>query len=124
MYVEHFFLTVGQNNIGNKISLLYEFQATCFIFFFPFSGYEKSHDGVYILEIKPAGGAYDMKYNLLKLEVGQKIKEINGKSLYGKSYLDIVEIIRNTRDSKTLSLLVANIWEEKSTSDQSCCTLL
>ena len=94
--------------------------------FFPFSGYEKSHDGVYISEIKPGGCAHDMKYNLLKLEVGLQIKRINGKSLSGKSYLEIVEIIRDTRDSDTLRLLVSNIWEEpkKSTWDQFCCTLM
>ena len=36
------------------------------LYFFPFSGYEKSHDGVYISEIKPRGSAQseivDMKY--------------------------------------------------------------
>ena len=67
-----------------------------------------------------------MKYNLLKLEVGLQIKRINGISLYGKSYLEIVEIIRDSRDSDTLRLLVANIWEkpEESFWDRSCCTLL
>ena len=98
------------------------------VFEFFFLGFEKSHDGVYISEIKPGEGAHDMKYDLLKLEVGQQIKEINGKSLAGKSYLEIVEVIRSrdTRDSDTFNLLVANIWEKskKSTRDQSCCTLL
>ena len=92
--------------------------------YFPFSGYEKSHDGVYISEIKPGGGAHDMKYDLLELKVGLQIKRINGKCLSGKSYLEIVEIIRDTRNSDTLRLLVANIWKEPEISiwDQLCCT--
>ena len=99
-----------------------------FYLFFPFSGYEKSHDGVYISEIKPGEGAYKMKYDLLPLEVGQQITKINGKSLSGKSYLEIVEIIRDTRDSDILKLLVANIWEDTKNptlyQNQFCCTLL
>ena len=65
-----------------------------------------------------------MKYNLLKLEVGLKIKRINGKCLSGKSYLEIVETIRDTRNSDTLRLLVTNIWKEPEISiwDQLCCT--
>ena len=103
--------------------MLYELQT---ILFFPFSGYEKSHDGVYISEIKPGGGAHDMKYNLLELKVGLQIKEINRKSLSGKSYSEVVEIIRDTRGSDNLSILVANIWKEPKTStcDQFCCTLI
>ena len=94
------------------------------ILFFSFSGYEKSHDGVYISEIKPGGGAHDMKYDLLELKVGLQIKRINGKCLSGKSYLEIVEIIRDTRNSDTLRLLVTNIWKEPEISiwDQLCCT--
>ena len=96
------------------------------ILFSLFSGY---HFGVYISEIKPYEGADN---DLVKpLEVGQEIKAINGKSLEGKSYLEIVEIIRNTRLSYTLNLLVADIWEETedffgkiSCGNGSCCTLL
>ena len=91
-----------------------------------FSGY---HFGVYISEIKPYEGADN---DLVKpLEVGQEIKAINGKSLEGKSYLEIVEIIRNTRNSYTLNLLVTDIWEESkkkpcgqiSCGNRFCCTL-
>ena len=91
-----------------------------------FSGY---HFGVYISEIKPYEGADN---DLVKpLEVGQEIKAINGKSLEGKSYLEIVEIIRDTRNSYTLNLLVTDIWEESkkkpcgqiSCGNRFCCTL-
>ena len=66
------------------------------------------------------------------LEVGQEIKAINGKFLEGKSYLEIVEIIRDTKHSYTLNLLVADIWEELkdpffgkiSCGNHSCCTTL
>ena len=88
-----------------------------FYIFSLFSGY---HFGVYISEIKPYEGADN---DLVKpLEVGQEIKSINGKSLEGKSYLEILEIIRDTRNSYTLNLLVADVWEK--TEDRSCCTLL
>ena len=91
-----------------------------------FSGY---HFGVYISEIKPYEGADN---DLVKpLEVGQEIKSINGKSLEGKSYLEIVEIIRDTRNSYTLNLLVTDIWKESkkkpcgqiSCGNRLCCTL-
>ena len=96
------------------------------ILFSLFSGY---HFGVYISEIKRYEGADN---DLVKpLEVGQEIKAINGKYLEGKSYLEIIEIIRDTRNSYTLNLLVADIWEESkpkpfgqiSCGNRSCCTL-
>ena len=102
--------------------LCFEFKI---IFFSLFSGY---HFGVYISEIKPFQGAYylchDERSNV-KLEVGQQIKKVNGKSLDGKSYLDIVEIIRDTRDFYTLNLLVADVGEnsEKSSGNKFCCSL-
>ena len=95
-----------------------------------FSGY---HFGVYISEIKPYEGADN---DLVKpLEVGQEIKAINGKSLAGKSYFEIVEIIRDARPSNpsyTLNLLVEVNWyepkkkpfEKISCRNRSCCTLL
>jgi hypothetical protein len=102
--------------------LCFEFKIISFSLF---SGY---HFGVYISEINPYEGTDN---DLVKpLEVGQEeIKAINGKSLEGKSYLEIVEIIRDTRNSYTLNLLVADIWEESnpfgqvSCGNRSCCTL-
>ena len=93
------------------------------------SGYNKSHEGVYISEIKPFEGAYYLRHDErsnVNLEIGQQIKKINGKYLAGKSYLDIVEVIRDTRDSYTLNLLVASVSEEskKSSGNKSCCSLL
>ena len=90
------------------------------------------HEGVYISEIKPYEGAHDMKYDLKPLDIGQEIKAINGKSLAGKSYFEIVEIIRDARHSYALNLLVAVNWYEPkkkpfdkiSCGNRSCCTLL
>ena len=93
------------------------------------------HEAVYISEIKPFEGAHDMKYDLKPLDIGQEIKAINGKSLAGKSYFEIVEIIRDARPSNpsyTLNLLVAVNWyepkkkpfEKISCRNRSCCTLL
>ena len=96
-----------------------------YFFFFLFLGYEKSYEGVYISKIKPYEGADN---DLVKpLQVGQQIKAINGKPLAGKSYLEIVEVIRDTRDSYTLNLLVADVWEEskkKGFTKKSNCALL
>ena len=97
------------------------------ISFSQFSGY---HFGVYISEIKSYEGAHN---DLVQpLEIGQEIKTINGKSLAGKSYLEIVEIIRETRHSNTLNLLVSDIWEESekkpfhkiSCGNRCCCNFL
>ena len=76
------------------------------------------------------------EYDLVKkpLEVGQQIKAINGKSLAGKSYSEIFEVIRATRNSYILDLLVADIWDESKDTfkktqmparyNRFCCTLL
>ena len=60
----------------------------------------------------------------VNLEIGQQIRSINGKSLDGKSYLDIVEIIRDTRDFYTLNLLVADVGKDSEKSSRNkfgCC---
>merc|ERR1719237_1477271 len=93
------------------------------------TGYNNSHEGVYISDIKPYDGAYYLRHDQrsnVNLEIGQQIKSINGKSLDGKSYLDIVEIIRDTRDFYTLNLLVADVGQDsrKSSGNNFCCSLM
>ena len=103
------------------------------MYFLDFQGHYPSEEGFYISEIKPHEAAED---DLVEkpLEVGQQIRAINGKNLVGKTYLEIFEIIRATRNSYILDLLVADIWEESKDTikktlmparyNQFCCTLL
>merc|ERR1711962_1096317 len=63
---------------------------------------------VFISEIGTNGSAfYDSSR---KLEVGQQIRQINGESLIGKDYSEIVEIIRRTKDTQMVDLFVTDLY--------------
>jgi len=63
---------------------------------------------VFISEIGSNGSAfYDSSR---KLEVGQQIRQINGESLIGKDYSEIVEIIRRTKDTHIVDLFVTDLY--------------
>ena len=70
--------------------------------------FEDSDDGIFISESARYGAAfYDKKE---ALEVWQQIKQINGKSLIGKDYSEIVEAIRRTKETYTVDLRVTDLY--------------
>jgi C-terminal processing protease CtpA/Prc len=76
-------------------------------FFFFIIGFDKTDNVVFISEIGPYGSAYHNSNR--KLEVGQQIRQINGESLAGKDYSEIVEAIRRTKDTNTVDLFVTDV---------------
>jgi len=72
------------------------------------TGFDKTDNVVFISEIGPYGSAYYDSNR--KLEVGQQIRQINGESLAGKDYSEIVEAIRRTKDTNTVDLFVTDVY--------------
>jgi len=74
------------------------------------TGFDKTGNGVLISDIGCNGSAYYDSER--KLEVGQYIKKINGESLAGKTYSEIVEAIRRTKDTYKVDLFVTDVYPE------------
>jgi len=61
---------------------------------------DSQDEGVFCVKINPGGAAAKEA----RIKVGQRIMEVNGKSLLGASHLEAVTALRNANDSITLLL--------------------
>ena len=84
-----------------------------------FLGFENSDEGVFVSKIK----RYELAYYEYTgdLQVGQQITKVNGQSLVGKDYSEIVSAIRKTKITETIDLYMTDLCPESKKGNANCC---
>ena len=55
------------------------------------------------------------------MQVGQQIAKVNGQSLVGKDYSEIISAIRKTKITETIDLYMTDLCPESKKENANCC---